>query len=199
MAFAGCKRGNSLWHCRCECGKTTTLLAYSLKNGHTKSCGCLAGESHGERVGGQNSAEYRAYFNAKERCENPRHKNYKDYGRRGVTFRFESFGEFLAEVGRRPSSAYSIDRKDNNGHYEKGNVKWSTRTEQGRNKRNNAMVEVDGVSRCVADWSELTGISKGVIATRIRRNWCGNCAVTITVRGGSCIHLKRTVGFPDVT
>jgi hypothetical protein len=79
--------------------------------------------------------EYVAYRSARKRCINPKTYNYKNYGGRGIEFRFESFGEFFAEVGPRPSPDHSIDRINNDGHYIAGNLRWSTRTEQMRNRR----------------------------------------------------------------
>lgn len=79
--------------------------------------------------------EYRAFHDAKQRCRNKKHPRFSDWGGRGIEFRFQSFAEFLDCVGPRPTSQYSIDREDNNGHYEPGNVKWSLRSKQQHNKR----------------------------------------------------------------
>ena len=79
--------------------------------------------------------EHFAHGNAKARCTNPNNKMWKDYGGRGIEFRFKSFVEFFAELGMRPSTKHTIDRIDNDGHYEKGNVRWASRTEQNRHKR----------------------------------------------------------------
>jgi hypothetical protein len=81
------------------------------------------------------SPEYQAYRNARHRCENPNAQAYANYGGRGIKFLFETFEEFLADVGFRPSAYYSLERKENNGHYAPGNVKWATWSEQQRNKR----------------------------------------------------------------
>ena len=78
--------------------------------------------------------EYRAYHDAKQRCTNPNHKRYADWGGRGIEFRFNSFQAFLAFIGPAPENS-SLDRIDNNGHYEVYNIKWSTRSQQQHNKR----------------------------------------------------------------
>ncbi len=84
--------------------------------------------------GMKGTPEYKAYYNAKERCTNPHYWYWRRYGGRGIEFRFASFAEFFAELGPRPSPEHSVDRKENDGHYEKGNVRWATRSEQEKNK-----------------------------------------------------------------
>lgn len=79
--------------------------------------------------------EYRCYHNAAGRCNNPKNRNYRNYGGRGIEFRFSNFDEFLAHVGLKPSPEYSLDRIDNDGHYEVGNLRWATLEEQLSNRR----------------------------------------------------------------
>jgi hypothetical protein len=70
--------------------------------------------------------EYRAYSDAKSRCQNPNHQHYKLYGGRGTEFRFTSFAEFFAAVGgRRPSPKHALSRQNTDGHYEVGNIRWA--------------------------------------------------------------------------
>lgn len=84
--------------------------------------------------GQSKSPEYQVYQTAKDRCTNPNSQRWESHGGRGIEFRFGSFEEFILELGTRPMGA-SVDRIDNDGHYEVGNVKWSTRSEQQKNKR----------------------------------------------------------------
>lgn len=78
--------------------------------------------------------EYDAYNSAKERCLVPTRKGYKDYGGRGIKFLFTSFEQFFKEIGPRPKGK-TLDRKDNDGNYEPGNVRWATLKEQMNNTR----------------------------------------------------------------
>ena len=80
--------------------------------------------------------EYSIYRKAKSRCTNRNAECWKDYGGRGIEFRFTSFEEFYKHLGPRPTPAHSLDRYPNNdGHYEPGNVRWATPAEQSANRR----------------------------------------------------------------
>lgn len=106
------------------------------------------------------SLEYRIWSEAKQRCHNPHNKRYPYYGGRGITMCAawrESFETFLADMGSRPAG-FSIERIDNDGHYEKNNCKWASRREQGRNKRSNVIVAHNGEVLTLIEWAERTGI-----------------------------------------
>lgn len=144
IGFAGVVKGTGRWHCLCSCGNLTVVRSSSLLNRQrpTTSCGCLNHESVGLRsrtncqsLGRKQTPEYRSYRAAKERCNNPGHINFSNYGGRGIEFRFESFEEFFAELGLKPTPRHSIDRIDSDGHYEKGNVRWASPTQQAQNRR----------------------------------------------------------------
>jgi hypothetical protein len=78
--------------------------------------------------------EYRAYYDAIQRCTNSKHKRYADWGGRGISVKFKSFEDFYNHIG--PSKPdETLDRIDNNGNYEYGNVRWCSRTIQQHNKR----------------------------------------------------------------
>lgn len=78
--------------------------------------------------------ERRIYQAAKKRCTNPNASDWRNYGGRGIKFLFESFDQFFAELGPRPKGL-TLERINNEGHYEIGNVRWATQSEQARNKR----------------------------------------------------------------
>lgn len=140
------KYGQACWLCECQCEKKTRLIVpgFSLRQENTTSCGCVRSKLttqknikrtvHGGRSG-IGTVEYDAFNAAKGRCQNKNNRSYKDYGGRGIEFRFNNFQDFLAEVGLRPSDEYSLDRSDNDGHYEKGNLSWQTKDKQANNRR----------------------------------------------------------------
>ena len=68
----------------------------------------------------------KCYSMARDRCVNPNSISYKNYGARGIEFRFSSFKEFLQSIGERPSKQHTLNRINNDGHYEVGNVEWTT-------------------------------------------------------------------------
>jgi hypothetical protein len=127
----------------------------------------------------QRSAEYTAYQNAKARCRNPKAPNYAYYGGRGIEFRFTSFEEFISEIGCRPSLDHSVDRIDNNGHYEPGNIRWATRVEQQHNVRAKNHITANGLTLTVAQWAEVLGGHKARTFFRQRQGWCDNCIINL--------------------
>ena len=122
--------------CKCSCGNSTKVQIGELRNGGTKSCGCSLHKS-GETKGGITSVEYTAWCSAKQRCNNRRMPFYKNYGGRGIKHKLDTVSDLLNDIGRRPTSQHSLDRVDNNGHYEIGNIRWATRKEQQNNTRRN--------------------------------------------------------------
>jgi hypothetical protein len=133
-------KGGARWNCVCSCGKSADVRADSLREGKTKSCGCLAVEISTARCyrhGHHNSATYSSWEHMLDRCSNPNFKHFSYYGGRGIAVcdRWRKFENFLADMGERPERL-TLDRIDTNGNYEPTNCKWSTRSEQQYNRRN---------------------------------------------------------------
>jgi hypothetical protein len=132
--------GHRRWLCRCSCGSEVTVAGTELRSGDTKSCGCLRRETTAKLnvTHKMTSApEYRTWATIIRRCTNKNTKDYKYYGGRGISVCAEWVGNFEAffqHVGKKPSPKYSIDRIDNNGNYEPGNVRWATHQQQMQNQ-----------------------------------------------------------------
>lgn len=122
-----------------------------------------------------NTPEYHAWESMRTRCHAGEDSiHYDKYKARGIKVCEEweqSFMAFYEHVGPRPSSEHTLDRVDNNGHYEPGNVRWATRRTQQRNKRTTNMVTIDGITRAARDWEEIAGLSYGALKNRLRRGW----------------------------
>jgi len=116
--------------------------------------------------------EYQVWKSMKQRCFNPNNKAFINYGRRGITVCEEwknNFLRFLSDMGRRPTDQkYDIDRIDNNGNYEPGNCRWTTRKVNANNTRKNHLVSFDGQTKTMAQWADQTGINYGTLETRLR-------------------------------
>lgn len=139
------RTGRIAWRCECTCGSSAVVTTKHLRGGRVRSCGCLRREQigalkfdHGQARAKANTKEFRAWCSAKERCYNPNHDRYALYGGRGVRMAAEwlnDFAAFFAHIGPKPDPKMTVDRIDPNGHYEPGNVRWATASEQRRNQR----------------------------------------------------------------
>lgn len=131
------------------------------------------------------SAEYQSWKAMKKRCLDRNHRSFADYGGRGITICarwISNFAAFLSDMGARPSRRHTLERRDTNGNYEPGNCRWATKTEQQRNMRNNVRLTFQGLSLCISEWVEKTGIAYQTIRGRLRRGW--SIAKTLTTPVG---------------
>lgn len=133
------------FRCLCDCGEETTTTLHALRSGHTRSCGCLQREivrmkglRHGHARRKKASKTYWIWHGIIQRCTYAKSAAYKYYGGRGIKVcdRWLVFDNFLADMGEKPPGK-TIDRINNDGHYEPDNCRWATMKEQSQNKNNN--------------------------------------------------------------
>lgn len=189
--FAGyCKQGwarRQWWAVyQCDCGERFLMQERSAKN--TKSCGCHAKETSRKLLQNQqyrlthgqtNSRTYKSWAGMIGRSQNPKHIEYERYGARGITVckEWQEFAGFFADMGERPKGM-SIDRIDVNQGYCKENCRWATPKEQARNTRRNVLITIDGETKTVAEWVELTGAAKDkTVYQRIKKGLTGREAL----------------------
>lgn len=129
-------QGRAKWRCRCDCGNEIDAIGSCLRRGETSSCWCLRREGNAKRHGMCGTPTWNSWDAMHKRCTNTNHVGWHNYGGRGITVceRWQVFENFYEDMGDRPPDT-SLDRIDNNGCYEPGNCKWSTRSEQMHNRR----------------------------------------------------------------
>ena len=181
VAFVGLKWRNAVWACLCDCGNTTIVKAGELRNGHTRSCGCIKVELVSERsrthghayaLEKQQTSAYRAWCDMKTRCTNPNRDSYKRYGGRGIKICdrwINSFENFFEDMGPPPSKGMSLDRKDGDQGYCKENCRWASPKEQANNTSRNRHVIIDGQQLTAKQAAEKFGVSEFTIYGRLNR------------------------------
>lgn len=188
-------KGRSKWLFLCECGKEIITNGSDVRNGKSKSCGCLAKEILTKRNithGMTDTVTFKIWRGMRQRCENPNNHAYTNYGGRGIKVceRWAKFENFLADMGERPGGM-SIDRIDVSGDYEPSNCRWATRAEQARNTTRNRYVEIDGENLTITDWEVKMKLNKSVICKRIIRGVDPKLAVLTPAQPGK--KLERVV------
>jgi len=169
-------QNRAMWNCVCDCGGGKTTLGVTLRNGRTKSCGCLRSELNIERFtvhGCTNTPEYAIWMSMKQRCNNPSNKEFSNYGNRGIKIceRWYTFKNFLADMGNKPGNNFSIERVDNSKGYNPDNCIWGTGFEQANNTRKNVFLDIKGEKNTVAQWCRLSGVSVQTVHYRLRHGW----------------------------
>ncbi len=178
------KKRYALWRCRCICGQEVLVRGQQLRRGKRKACG-VAG--HVWRVRGglraDHPAEYRTFEQIHKRCRAKQGKHAKGYHERGIKVceRWREFKNFFADMGPRPKGL-TIERIDNNGHYEPGNCRWATFAEQRRNQRRSVFVEYEGERLLLMDLCVKLGLSRGIVHGRLLLGWALEDALLVPVK-----------------
>jgi hypothetical protein len=191
FTLTGSRKGCHV-ECRCDCGTVKIVHLKKLQDGVIKSCGCLLKEKAAQRVIARNtrhglskSPEYSVWAAMLRRCRRPNENSFSRYGGRGISVcvRWLDFANFIADMGRRPSSDYSLERINNDGNYEPGNVRWATAKDQARNRRSSSFLTFNGRTATIAEWAERTGLTSQQIAGRLsRQGWSVERTLTEPLR-----------------
>lgn len=169
--------------CKCDCGNETFVTRGHLTTGHTKSCGCYSveiGRKNGKQAkhgltyteNGKISRLYRIWSMMKTRCYNTKDAHYRNYGEKGVEVckewkeDFQTFYDWAILNGY--SDDLTIDRINVNGNYEPTNCRWATEIQQARNRRNTIYITLDGETKPLSEWVEITGIKYVTLYNRLK-------------------------------
>lgn len=174
---------------KCICGTIKDVRIDHLLRGETKSCGCLSIEKAKERLikhGLSGTTEYKTWSCMLHRCNNPKDKRYCDYGGRGISVcdRWNFFENFLHDMGKKPFRGAQIDRKDNNGDYNKPNCRWASRKKNQRNMRSNRIITYNGESNLLIFFAEKHNINPSTLRKRISRGWTVKRAIETNAKKG---------------
>jgi hypothetical protein len=173
------KYGTYLWVCKCYCGNIFKTVPQNIFQKTVKSCGCLFLETRdlSKTHGKSKTVLYRRWSNMHERCRSDVERIRRNYKDRGITVceewtHFEPFYDWAQDSGFAPN--LELDRIDNNKGYSPNNCRWATRKEQSSNQRlrsNTKYITYKGETKTLKEWSDLTGLTKNNIKSRLFQGW----------------------------
>lgn len=160
--------------CKCDCGKEKIINKYELGKGII-SCGCKSKEFLIKMNTKHNLCNHRLHSiwtNMKQRCNNPKAINYKNYGGRGIKI-CKEWNEFIVFYNWATNNGYeeilTLDRINVEGDYDPDNCTWSNNKTQSRNRRNNKELTINGETKLLCEWAEISGISAQTIKYRYKK------------------------------
>lgn len=176
-----------MWLCRCDCGNETTVFSGYLRNGDTKSCGCLSKDKlierrfkHGES---RKTRLYRIWIGIRKRTSGKANekRTKKWYTDKNIKMceewsDFRNFRDWANTNGY--DESLTIDRIDGNKGYSPENCRWVDWKTQTRNKSNNINITRNGETKCLKDWCTELGLKYRSICKRISRGWDKEKALT---------------------
>ena len=174
------------WECQCDCGNRSLVTSQNLRNGLTKSCGCMKREQikdlhKKQRTHGQGRTKLYAIWNGmRRRCFNIKNQR---YGGRGIKVckewweSFELFRDWSLDNGYK--EGLTIDRINNDGNYEPGNCRWVTCKENLQNTSRNRNITIKGETYCLSEWARRAGIGVSAFWNRLKRGWTAEEALTV--------------------
>ena len=179
------------WKCLCDCGNEVSVRSRSLRNGDTKSCGCLQQETRSQT--GKRNKKHECqdrklqaiWRTMKHRCSSPKHNRYRNYGGKNIHVceewqDFDVFAQWALSHGYQ--HGLTIDRINVNSSYTPDNCRFVTSKEQANNKTTNKWVEYNGEKYTVAKLADKIGMKYTTLNERLRHGWSIDDAVSIPVK-----------------
>lgn len=166
--------------CKCSCGHDgKTIRTDSLKDGSVSSCGCLQREVSTKHHQYQ-SVHYKRWINMIDRCDNINSSYYYNYGGRGISVcpQWYDINQFIKDLPGGYYDGLEMDRINNDGNYEPGNIRWATKKVNNNNRSTCKEITHRGVTQNITKWSEQTGLPVKVISARILAEWDADAALT---------------------
>lgn len=163
--------------CYCiDCGALHILTSSDLNSSRKGNIKCDCGIHDRSKTHGLRSHRlYSILAHMKSRCYNKNNKDFQNYGGRGITICDEWLNDFQAFYDWSMNNGYqeglTIDRIDVNKNYEPSNCRWVDQKVQQRNRRNNRIYTIDGVSKCLSEWCELYNVNYDLVRGRLDYNW----------------------------
>lgn len=163
------KSGHSAWLCQCDCKNYTEVTACHLRDGHTRSCGCLKNKYNAE-----NKRILSIWRNMIQRCDNGDRRDSKYYHDKGITVcdewrDYKTFEKWAIENGY--AENLTLDRINDSRNYEPSNCQWITLEEQQRKKSNNIWIEYNGEKKILADWAREYKINRKTLESRLEMGY----------------------------
>lgn len=174
------RHGSYMWLCDCDCGNTKVLNGSELRRGNVNSCGRLSRELARDRLvkhGRSRTKLYSEWKRMNQRCNDSKTYNSVKYAQRGIkvfepwTDDFQSFSEYVSRLPHFEEPGYSLDRIDNDGNYEPGNVRWANAVTQANNRTTNVRITYNGETHTVAEWARILGMSYSKLQWRLHSGW----------------------------
>lgn len=168
-----CEQGykGTFWDCDCDCGNSVRVDGWNLRQGFTKSCGCLFHDTVTTH-GGTKDPLYKVWHGMKARCRNPHSKAFKYYGEKGVKvcdewLDFKKFSDWASSSGY--AKGLTLDRIDSNGNYCPENCRWITHSENS-SRTARLFLTVNGETLSYSEWAKKLGVNRVAIAHWIERH-----------------------------
>lgn len=173
LEYSNKKRPNGarIYKCKCECGNITYVDVYSLRNGNTRSCGCLTKTQGGKAT--LNKRLHNCWCDMRSRCYNVNNKAYEHYGGRGIIVCDDWKEDYQAFYNWSMNNGYNdmltLDRIDVNKNYSPNNCRWANWETQRNNKRTTIKITINNITKSLKQWCRYLNLNYSMVYARYRK------------------------------